>query len=395
MRLICILLMLLGSASAATLPIRVLIAQGSHLQLQIPFVHAIYYPDGTLLYQSTTAVTWPLSLASNGNIAVNGTDSGSKSLYFNGADNATMTIGNISYRGAMSFQSKDGRLYAVNVVDIEDYLRSVVPAEMPALWPSEAIKAQAVIARTYAIAHLDVNDFFDLCATQQCQVYAGTSTENPNSDLAVKQTAGKLVAWQDNPAETYFASDNGGFIASSAEVWGRSIPYLQAGPDPFSANSNSPKRNWNMEVNYSQVQNIASSYGISVGKLSRVSVSKYSPSGRPASITFKGSKGSKVLRGAEVGGFIKSLGAWSTRVALSNSDVLTVRGSGFGHGVGLSQWGALDMANQGYTFDAILGFYYRGASLSSYVVADQAIPQLKTLAILPTPILSTRYNAMH
>ncbi len=355
------------TASSNELSVRVLVESGSTLELQIPFQHSMFYPDGRLLYKSETAVSWPLSVSRAGNVVINGTDGGSPKIYIpDGGPGTTMTTHGSSYRGGMLIRAVSGALQLINVVGLEDYLYAVVPAEMPPTWSLEALKAQAVIARTYAVSKLNPRADFDLCATQQCQVYPGVNKESERSSQAVALTRGQIVAWNGRPAQTYFSSDNGGWTASANEVWGMNLPYSVAQPDPF---SKSPKSNWQIKLSWSRASSVASSYA-KVGTLSEVKVNSYSNSGRPLELTLTGSGGTAVVRGAEASGFIKSLGGYSTRVAFgAGADGLVMAGAGYGHGVGLSQYGAQGMADKGYDYLYIMGFYFPKARIGQYVIA--------------------------
>jgi stage II sporulation protein D len=368
------------SKAPEPLSIRVLISSGSRLELTVPFAHNVYYPDGRVLFKSDTALSWPVSVASSGNISLNGSDSGSSKIYIpDGGSDTTMSLNNSSYRGGMLLRVQGGSVQAINIVGIEDYLRSVVPSEMPPSWSLEALKAQAVIARTYAISKLNLKGDYDLCATQQCQVYSGTLKENPNSDVAVAQTNGYIVAWNGKPALTYFSSDNGGWIASANEVWGMNVPYLVAQPDPF---SKSPKSAWQLEFTWANASRIASGYA-KVGTLSSVTVGKYSNSGRPLEISLVGSAGKATLKEPSTSNFVKALGAYSTRVAFGgNEKGLVMAGAGFGHGVGLSQYGASGMAAAGYDYLSIMGFYFPKAQIGQYTIADSGV-NTQVIADLP------------
>ena len=376
------------NAPSSELSVRVLVASGSALELQIPFQHSMFYPDGRLLYRSETAVSWPLSVSKAGNVVINGTDGGSPKIYIpEGAPGTTMTLRGSSYRGGMLIRVVGGGLQLINVVGLEDYLYSVVPAEMPPTWSLEALKAQAVIARTYAVSRLSPKADFDLCATQQCQVYPGVSKESERSSQAVMLTRGQIVAWNGKPAQTFFSSDNGGWTASASEVWGMKLPYSVAQPDPF---SKSPKSTWQISLPWSRASSIASAYG-KVGTLSSVRVSSYSNSGRPLELTLTGSDGKAVVKGAEAGGFVKSLGGYSTRVAFgSNADGLVMAGAGYGHGVGLSQYGAQGMAGAGYDYLYIMGFYFPKARIGQYVIAGNNLPN--TVARIAARVESSTFK---
>ncbi|ADV68729.1 SpoIID/LytB domain-containing protein [Deinococcus maricopensis] len=353
------LLAALGAGAAHAVNIRVLVASAPQLTVRTPLTNAAL--PGTTA-QPAGATEWVIGVRGR-NLTVGGQDSGSDALYLPPAANSTLEIAGRTYRGGVQLRAVNGGVQAVNVVDMEAYLRGVVPAEMPASWPQEALKAQAVIARTYAASRVNPNAPYDVCATEQCQVYGGVAREANNSDAAINATAGQVVSYAGRAAKTFFSSDSGGFTASSAEVWGEALPYLVAKADPA---SQGPKSQWSMSVPYPRVAEVAARYGVRVGRVTGVQVTRASASGRPQELTLTGTSGTARLAGADAGGFVRSLGAYSTRVTFTpGADALLVAGAGSGHGVGLSQYGASGLAQQAWTHLQILGFYYPGASISA------------------------------
>ncbi|MFC5849066.1 SpoIID/LytB domain-containing protein [Deinococcus petrolearius] len=314
-------------------------------------------------------------------LTLGGQDAGSATLYLPPSPGSTVEIAGKTYRGGVLLRAARGGVQAVNVVDVEDYLRGVVAAEMPASWPASALAAQAVIARTYAAARINPRATYDTCATESCQVYGGVAAEKAQTDAAIRATAGQVVSYGGKAASTYFSSDSGGYTASSAEVWGNPAPYLIAQADPFSAGG--PRARWRLEIPLARVQDIAARYGVRVGALKSVAVTRQSPSGRPQEITFTGATGSAKVSGADAGGFIRSLGAGSSRAVLTGLNPLVVEGAGQGHGVGLSQYGALGLARRGYDHLHMLGFYYPGTVLS--VLADSGAGQPRLAGAAPLP----------
>lgn len=188
------------------------------------------------------------------------------------------------YRGAM-------RLVAgktINVVDLEKYLRGVVPSEMPALWPAQALQAQAVAARTYAAykraAHL--NESYQICDTSACQVYKGVTAEYAQSSAAVTATAGRILVYNGAPAFTEFSASNGGYsVAGDA-------PYLVSKPDPYDAYPE-----WNVPLNTAALQAGYPSIGTltTVQVVSRMGGHAYGAGGWVTSVKLTGSAGNVVL----------------------------------------------------------------------------------------------------
>jgi stage II sporulation protein D len=262
------------------------------------------------------------------------------------------------FRGSLRLLAQEGRLLAINVVDVESYLRGVVPAEMQASWPMEALKAQAVAARTYLLAHADPTASFDICATTDCQVYRGADSEHPRTDVAVTETAGLVLTFDGRFARTYYHADSGGVIASSQEVWGMALPYLTAFQD---VRSDGPHRRWEHALDPVVVARSLAGIGRSVGSVRRLRVLAHSDSGRVTRLEVVGDGGSVVLQGAEARQQARSWGLRSTRFQMAGD--LVARGEGWGHGVGMSQYGARQLALSGHTFGQILGFYYPSTAL--------------------------------
>jgi SpoIID/LytB domain protein len=147
-----------------------------------------------------------------------------------------------SYRGRLEVDVVDGRLRAVNVVGLEQYLNGVVPSEMPSTWAPEALAAQAVAARSYALATRQVGAPYDVYADTRSQMYLGASNESPATTAAVSATRGRVLLYNGAVATTYFSSTSGGRTESSQGWIGTAFPYLVSVPDPF--DDISPYHNW-------------------------------------------------------------------------------------------------------------------------------------------------------
>ncbi|WP_375432267.1 SpoIID/LytB domain-containing protein [uncultured Friedmanniella sp.] len=175
-----------------------------------------------------------------------------------------------SYRGSVKLVKRGDGGRTVNTVRLEDYVRSVVPSEMPTSWLANAVRAQAVAARSYAVRLRDYYDYtgYDICDTTACQVYGGISRENTGGDAAVKATAGVIVTYQGKVALTQFASSNGGASAKS------NLPYLTAHPDPYDGVITSQA--WTRTITATSIARQWSS----VGTVKKLQVTKRDGSGR-------------------------------------------------------------------------------------------------------------------
>jgi len=206
------------------------------------------------------------------------------------------------YRGQIQVTVTGTKLQAVNVVGLEPYLQGVVPAEMPHTWAAEALKAQAVAARSYALSHLQAGSF-DLYPDTRSQVYRGVAGEAPETNAAIQATAGQVVLYGGRPAKTFFFSTSGGRTMSAADAWGTPIPYLVSVPDPY--DTLSPYHDWG------PFAFTAAKLGKTLhaqGRLVDVQV-QANASGRVADVTAIGANGESTATGAAVR---KALGLRST-----------------------------------------------------------------------------------
>lgn len=328
--------------------VRVLLADGlPDVEVSFPAAH-----EGTIdgrTFTTPYALTWPVGARAD-RIVVDGHDVG-RVLDLTSGDGVTWA--GRRYRGALRLVADGDRLRVLNVLDLESYLRGVVPAEMQASWPREALRAQAVAARTYTLIYADPSRTYDVCATDECQVYGGRDAERPATDAAVDDTQGQVVTYEGTYARTYYHADSGGVIASAAEVWGGEIAYLQAFRD---VPSTGPHRAWTARLDPARVAATLEALGLGVGAVQRFVVSATSSSGRVVRAEVVGSGGRVVLDGVALRSALRGWGLKSTRFAMSGE--LDVRGEGWGHGVGMSQYGARALAEQGYAYSQILGFYY-------------------------------------
>ena len=244
-----------------------------------------------------------------------------------------------------------GVLTVVNFVGLEDYVKGVVPNEMSASWPLEALKAQAVCARTYVAANQ--NKYrqygFDMTNDTYCQVYRGLNGANETTDRAVDETAGLFVRYEGKLCSVaYFAAD-GGATEDSENVWSDTvIPYLRGVKDPYEADIDFYCKSWSVTVPRSQTGDI--------------SVTN-TPIGNVMTVTANGHTYSK----DNVRTFLKNVGVTYTSRHFTvtynaSDDTYTISGGGYGHNLGMSQWGAYSMAKvHNQSFEDIICFYFTGA----------------------------------
>ncbi|HLJ83428.1 MAG TPA: SpoIID/LytB domain-containing protein [Candidatus Eremiobacteraceae bacterium] len=274
------------------------------------------------------------------------------------------------YRGSIVVQlDPDGALTVVDFVDLEQYLYGVVGSEMPASWPTAALEAQAIVARTYAVGRLGIRDDvgYDLVAGDQDQAYGGVDSESPSTILAADATRGEILVYGGQIVHTYYSADDGGFTADGSAL-SDPQPYLKAKPDPYALGS--PDNEWSATIPAADLAQSVDAYYTNVGDVTGIESGPTDESGRLESISIFGTLGSATLSGFDFRRLAGRRTVRSTRisaVALEGSRI-RVSGSGFGHGVGLSQWGARSMAASGIDCLGILRFYYSGTALTT--IAD-------------------------
>jgi stage II sporulation protein D len=357
MRIVFCCLLLLGVAQAQQdLLLRVLLAEAPVGTVQL----GPHQRQGAYGVRDFAGATFRIS-AGPSEVLVDGQGAGPW-VEFVPADG--FTLAGRSYRGSLLVVWQAGRLLFINRVWLEDYLLGVVPGEVPASFPDSVLQAQAILARTFALYRLNPRSLYDLCATERCQVYLGRSAETPRHTSAVYATRSLIVSYNHKPITAVYHADSGGYTAASAEVWGHSVPYLVARPDPF---AQSPNSTWSRTLTPEAVARGLAGLGFQIGAVQSIAPLFLSESGRPLRLRIVGSSGSAELDAPQSTRLLRGLGLPSTRVRFDGWQVF---GQGSGHGVGMSQWGARGLALQGWDFRQILGYYYPGTFLSSFEVVS-------------------------
>ncbi|MCH3914829.1 MAG: SpoIID/LytB domain-containing protein [Acidaminococcaceae bacterium] len=338
-----------------------------------------------------------------------------------------VSINKKTYRGAIiaSLDSGRKRLNVINVLPVENYLYGVVAKEVIPLWPDEAVKAQAVAARSFAMYEINnnKNQVYDVRSNEMGQVYGGIAAEHTNTNKMVDTTRGVVATYDGDPIQAFFHSCSGGYTESAVNVWGKAVPYLQAVVD---YDKDSPNYDWNKSFTREDLQKALEQSGYKVGVLEgiRLSPRKKAPmgwssdrgtSGRVKKITFKGKAGIVTLEGTKLRsilnlpstlfdinvGFnrpdhidVPILNSYGMQVGEKKIDIKPDKrnrnsntvgdfhylssvkgekvhfiGNGWGHGLGMSQWGARGMSlmpgakKKDDYYKTILKHYYTGTKI--------------------------------
>ncbi|MBI4637524.1 MAG: SpoIID/LytB domain-containing protein [Candidatus Rokubacteria bacterium] len=255
----------------------------------------------------------------------------------------------------------------VNELPLEEYLVGVLRGESSDRWPLEALRAHAIVARTYAAYQRTISGAkpYHIVASTAHQQYAGRVPASSPLWIAVSETRRQVLRWEGELFPAFYHTESGGYTEDPRTVFAaRNMPALKPVRCEFSTGS--PHYFWSLDLPLADLAEIMRRHDVGVGSVIAIQVSERTPSLRAAVVTVHGSLGSVRLLGNDFRRMIGYDTFKSTLVAVSIAgDVARFVGRGYGHGVGMCQWGAKGMAEQGYSAAQILEFYYPGATLGS------------------------------
>jgi len=343
------------------------------------------------------------------------------------------------YRGniEIDIDKEHGKLNIINIIGIEEYLYGVLKKEISPRWPAEALKAQAVAARTFAIFNMNkyIDKGYNICASTNSQAYGGVNHEDPLTNKAVDETRGVIITYKGKPINAVYHSDSGGYTENSENVWGSFLPYLRSVKSIFEEKVSPPHHTWTCSINEKDLSKKLQKQGYNINSVISIEPVKKSETGRISELAFivdnnkvinmkandfRSLMGADLIRSTLFN--IKAVGKglnvakdiedkeeiegkeekkesmkeilekkkdWTIKELLElmkrnkeekeekkEEKKLTVEimesnipltfifsGSGNGHGVGMSQWGAYGMTLQGSRYQDILKYYYQGTNI--------------------------------
>lgn len=339
-------------------------------------------------------------------------------FFENASPDGLIAVEGLRYRGKLKVTPAGGKnIQVVNELGLEEYLYGVIPLEITPSWHEELLKAQAVAARTYTIANLAKWEKygFDIGANSSDQVYGGYDAENARTNKAVDETAGQIIVYDNEPIMAFYHADSGGRTEACKDVFSTDLPYLQPVDDVFSADS--PYSEWEITLTLKDISSRVSSAIQNIGDIRQISIEERSQAGRVKKLHLKGSLGETIIEKGQIrsvlglkSNFFDILGGQNISVTVFSGEnankniqlegkcvitdqgmtvfssgqavllaaeksrvvksqgsegTLTFKGKGFGHGVGLSQWGAKAMAENGYNYVDILLHYYKNTQIKN------------------------------
>jgi stage II sporulation protein D len=268
-----------------------------------------------------------------------------------------------NYRGSIEIRRGDrDSLLVINEIDVEDYLKGVLNEEISAKWHHESLKAQAVVARTYALYQKErrKDNPYHLEATTADQVYGGARNEDERTNRAAEDTKGIVLTYDGRLAKAFYHSASGGITEDVADVWGgEGESYLK--PVKCDFDRDAPNYQWEIKMDKTDMETALLRNGIKTDDISSIETVSFTSSKRVAELYITHRSGMEKISGVD---FRRIIGYDTIKSALfrvkENGDGFIFYGRGSGHGVGLCQWGAKGMAEKGYSFIDILKYYYQG-----------------------------------
>jgi stage II sporulation protein D len=268
------------------------------------------------------------------------------------------------YHGNVGISPADKGMLVVNELPLEDYLVGLINCEISSQWPMEAVKAQAVVARSYAVYQkaMRKNAMFHLESTVIDQVYDGCEIEDSRADRGVKETTGEVLTYNNNVIQAFYHSNCGGHTEAAENVWGYDLPYLKGVDCSYCLST--PAARWEQTIPIIKIETLLRNNGYQVAGLRDIKIGSRNRSGRVTELALTTGRGHITISAVNLRKAIGYTVIRSTNfeVRVAGEDVLFT-GIGYGHGVGLCQWGAKQRAADGFDYREILSYYYPGAKL--------------------------------
>lgn len=379
-------------------------------------IEEVYYINVGLFYGSSAKSSVIIS-NHEGDFTINASEVQDSAQY---DSDGMISVDGQKYRGSIVLKKDDnGLLTVINKVDLEDYIASVIAVEMSPSFNIEALKAQAVCARTYALKNINKHRSrgFDVCANVDCQAYKGVSAESEKTNTAARETAGVVMRYDGQIIDAVYSATSGGWTEDVKYVWGSNIPYLKAVEDKYES-KDVYGSSWEKEISVDKATEIMDKKGYELGTITNIEVTDATERGAVTKLTVIGTEGEKVFTkegcrlafgtvtlsqaftvtptssevksqpiyaygGKELSNNITVASSKGTSNINLNKVTLmgnitrqysgsingpvtsfVFKGRGYGHLVGLSQNGANGMAGEGFTYEEILKHYYKGIELT-------------------------------
>lgn len=291
---------------------------------------------------------------------------GNRLLIKSGDPNAIIIDGRM-FRGNIQLIKKDSGLLVVNHIELEDYIKGILYHEASHYWPQDALKAQAIVCRTYAVYQMQENKLkdYDVTSDIYSQVYGGRTSERYRTNRVVQETQGIILTYQDKVFPAYYHATCGGHTEEAVMLWNINIAPLKGVVCNFCKES--PHYRWHYVASANEIKDKFVSAGYKIESVKDIVILGRDASGRIGELKIITSRKEIKISGKDFRAIIgpNIIRSANFKVNLVSSDFV-FEGLGWGHGVGLCQWGAYFMAKQGYHFKAILQYYYPEAEIETF-----------------------------
>lgn len=292
-----------------------------------------------------------------------------KRLLIRPTKDSFVKINNHDFRGeVLLMRTPNNRLTAINSIDIEDYIKGVLYHEVSHHWPMEALKAQAVATRTYALYKMEGSHHSDYDVTNDIysQVYGGKDSERYRTGLAVDRTSNQVLTYQGKILPAYFHATCAGMTEDAKELWNTDIPPLRGVPCMFCQDS--PHLHWKRNFRLRDIQLALNKHDYKIGLIKDIAIVDRDRSERIRNLKITDRQGNSItISGKDFRDIIGPNDVRSNNYEIAMQGYyVTLNGKGWGHGVGMCQWGARGMANQQFNYKQILAYYYPGSELMDY-----------------------------
>lgn len=312
---------------------------------------------------------FPVKIAADKNgLAVAGKSVNAPAVTISADDGADISVDKRTFRGSIDIAEKDGRkLMVINRVPLEAYLYSVLRHEVSPHWPLECLKAQAIIARTFALYQVRISKDkpYDMTSDIYSQVYGGSASEKWTTTRAVKLTRGKVLTYKDDIFPTYYHATCAGRTEDASNIWKIDIPPLDGAECGFCYHS--PHYRWTREITPQEMGKALRAQGYQMGDVTDIKVLGRNKSRRVEKLQMRDAANKTVIIYAK--DFRHMLGPNAIKstnfYVIKKDGRFMVEGFGWGHGAGMCQWGAYKMSKDGATAEEILKRYYPGASITT------------------------------
>ncbi len=345
------------------------LSDASSISLKINGSYEITDTRGSVLAEGTVLKTTVTTY--KGGISWGGSFFKTPKVFIKATDSGPISVNGRLFKGSIQLiKNKDAAFTVVNQVELEDYIKGILYHEASHYWPMEALKAQAIASRSYALYQMQENKLnsFDVTSDIYSQVYGGKTSERYRTSMAVDETKGLALTYRGKLFSAYFSATCGGHTEDASKLWNTDIAPLKGVPCGFCKDS--PHFNWHYVLTLEEIEEKLAEGRFRVKKIKDLRVIDKDSSGRVANLKIIGADKEVKIPAKDFREWIGPNIIRSTHftIKLAQKDLI-FEGIGWGHGVGLCQWGAYFMAKQGRTASEILCYYYPGSEINQLPVA--------------------------